>query len=219
MPGAKQHPERIENLLNVLHTATQDQIDGKERTTSQPAYLALSQRIGSTTNPLTKAEVDEQFKSLSTTDYHFLREAASDSKTANPKISHAESELHRWMEQIKPMIEKSDPLAGVIDQQGAEQFSYFSWGAEQAFRKAVASGMDPDAAVQGLTNPHNPKGLYGAIPTYQTTNKAGLAGVLAATRPEGTIVSAPVPGGVHGGAPPAALPGESPGAYLKRTGQ
>ena len=220
MPGAKQYPGRIESLLNAMHTATQDQLAGKETTTDHGLYVGLSSRIGSTTNPLTKAEVDDARASskLSDSDYHFLREAASDSKSANPKTAHAITELHRWLEQVKPMIDKSDPLAGSIDQQGTEKFSYFSWDAEAAFRKSIAAGNDPDAAVQGLTDPHNARGLYSYIPQYQTTNKQGLAGVLAATKPGGAILTAPVPGGAHGGPAPA-MAGESPAAYLKRTGQ
>ena len=216
MPGAKQFPGRVESLFNAMHVATQDQIDGKERTTDRSTYLSLANRIGSTTNPLTKSEVDDQRLKLSNDDYKFLREGASDSKLANPKINHAITELHRWEEQIKPMIDKSDPLGGSIDQQGAEKFSYFAWDAEEAFRKAIAGGAEPDAAVQSLTDPHNPRGLYHFIPNYQTTNKQGLAGVLAATRPGGVVQTAPVPGGVRADHSPA-QPGESPAAYLKRT--
>lgn len=221
MPGARQHPEKIESLLNALHTATQDQITGKETVTDRSTYLSLSGKIGSTTDPLTKAEVDtaRAQNHLSDTDYHFLRESASDTKAANPKINHAMEELHRWQGQVKPVIDKSDPLAGSIDQQGAEKYSYFAWDTEHKVRQAIASGEDPDAAVQRLTDPRNPNGFYRYIPNYQTSNKEGLANVLQMTRPGGVQPQAPVPGGVNHAAPPPPLKGESPADYLKRTNQ
>lgn len=224
MPGAKQHPERIEALLNAMHTATQDKLAGKETTTNHAAYVSLSSRIGSTTDPLTKAEVDtlRAKNKLSDTDYHFLREAASDSKSANPKINHALEELHRWQTEVKPMIDKSDPLAGSVDQQGTEKFSYFTWDTETALRKAIASGEDPDKAVQRLTDPRNARGYYKFIPQYQTTNKQGLAGVMQMIKPDGVQPQAPLPGGGAPGTaagPPPPMKGESPAAYLKRTGQ
>lgn len=221
MPGARQHPEKIESLLNALHTATQDQITGKETVTDRPTYMSLSGKIGSTTDPLTKADVDtaRAQNKLSDTDYHFLRESASDTKAANPKINHAMEELHRWQGQVKPVIDKSDPLAGSIDQQGAEKFSYFSWDTENKVRQAIASGEDPEAAVHRLTDPRNPNGFYHYIPNYQTSNKQGLANVLQMTRPGGVQPQAPVPGGINHAAPPPPLKGESPADYLKRTNQ
>lgn len=220
MPGAKQHPEKIEALLNAMHTATQDALAGKETTTDHGVYTSLSARIGSTTNPLTKTEVDDMRAQhrLSDSDYSFLRGAAADSKLSTPKMNHAIEDLHRFFERIKPMIDKSDPLAGNIDQAGTEKFSYFTWDAENTFRKMTAAGIDPDKAVQALTDPHRGDSLYHYIPQYQTTNKQGLANVLAMTKPGGVQPQAPVPGGVRG-AVPKPNPGESPAAYLKRTNQ
>lgn len=219
MPGAKEHPERVESLLNAMRTATQDQIAGKETVTDQGTYNQLSGLIGNTANPLTTVEVDQAYSAgkLSNSDYEFLRKSAVDSKLGHPKVVHALTDLHRWQETIKPMIDKSDPLAGSIDQQGTEKFSYFVWDTEHKVREAIKSGEDPDAAVARLTDPRNPNGFYRFIPQYQTTNKQGLAGVLQMTRPNGVQPQAPLPGGGAPGVVPPAKKGESPADYLKRT--
>jgi hypothetical protein len=217
MPGAERHADDIRALGNALHTATQDQISGKERVTNHDTYMSLFTRVGSTTNPLTKAEVDLQVKNLSDKDWQFLRTSAADSKLAEPKRTQAMSELNQWLGRIKPMIDKSSIYSG-IDQQGTQKFSYFAWDVQNKVRQAIASGEDPNEAVRRLTDPHNPNGFYHFIPQYQTTNKQGLAGVLSAVRPDGVQPIAPVPGGVSHDIP-AAQPGESPDAYLKRTHQ
>lgn len=219
MPGAKQHAGEVRDLLNAVHQATQDQLEGKERVSDHGIYTTLSSRIGSTTSPLTKAEVDQNFEKLSTTDYHFLRDAASDSKTANPKINHALTELHRWQEQVKPMIDKSNPIMGSLDQQGTEKFSVFAWDSEQALRRAIASGEDPDRAVERLTDPRNPRGFYHFIPQYQTTTKSTLDTIVQITKPGGVQPIPAPPGGVRHDAVPPRMPGESFDAYDKRVHQ
>jgi hypothetical protein len=221
MPGAGRHVGEIDALRQVLHTATQDQISGKETTTDRGTYLALTNRIGSTTNPLTKADVDQARASnqLSDTDYHFLRDSASDTKSANPKISHALTELHRWQEQVKPMIDKSNPLLGTPDTAGAQQFSFFAWDTENKIRQAIASGEDPDKAVQRLTDPRNPQGFYHFIPQYQTTMRQSISNLKTLSNPDAVPSAAPVPGGINHVLPPPRLPGESIKDYLKRTDQ
>lgn len=216
MPGAARAGARIESLLNAMHTATQDQLDGKERVSDQGTYNSLSNRIGSTTNPLTKAEVDQNFQNLSTTDYHFLREAASDSKTANPKINQALTELHRWQEQIKPAIDKSNLMSGV-DQSGAVNFSHFSWDTEHKLRQAIDAGEDPQHAVQRLTDPRNANGFYRYIPQYQRTMSQSMDVVQRMANPNAVQPIPAPPGGVDHVHVEPRKQGESSEDYLKRT--
>lgn len=217
MPGAKQHPEKIEALLNAMHTATQDAITGKETVTDRSTYNSLSSMIGSTTNPLTTVEVDKARAQhrLSDSDYSFLRSSAVDSKQGSPKVTHAMTEVNQFLERIKPIIDKSSVYSG-IDQQGAVKFSQFAWDVQNKVRQAIASGEDPEKAVARLTDPHNANGFYRFIPQYQTTNKQGLAAVLEETTPNGVQPIPAPPGGVSYAPPPAANPGETPEAYLKR---
>lgn len=216
MPGAKLHPERVESLLNAAHTATQDQITGKERVSDQGVYNNLSGRVGSTTNPLTKAEVDQNFKNLSDSDYHFLREAASDSKTANPKINQALTELHRWQEQIKPAIDKSNLMSGV-DQSGAVNFSHFAWDTEHKLRQAIDAGEDPQHAVQRLTDPRSSNGFYRFIPQYQRTMSQSMDVIQQMANPNAVQPIPAPPGGVAHEHVEPRKQGESSEDYLKRT--
>lgn len=214
MPGAGRHAAEIDSLFNVMHTATQDQIDGKERVTDRGTYSSLFSRVGSTTNPLTKAEVDAQVKSLSTHDWQQLRDMASDSKSANPKVNHAASELDRELGIIKPMIVKGNIFSGT-DPTETQKWAEFEWDAQQAFRKRVAAGQDPDKAVQEMFEPKSPHSVYAVLPQFVTGNKSALQNTIQATQPSGggQVINAPsraAPGSI-----PAAA-GESTADYLKR---
>lgn len=215
LPGAERHRGAIEALGNAMHTATQDQIEGKERTTDQQSFATLFSRVGSTSNPLTKAEVDLQREHLSNKDWQFLRDSAADSKLAQPKVQHAMTELNHWLDTIvKPQIVKSN-MYGATDPAGAAQFGYFSWYAQDRLRRFIDSGQDPEASLSVLTDPKGPNSYYRDMPRYMSNNKQGLANILEAVKPSGGGKLPAVPG--SGPAPRAA--GESPEAYLKRTGQ
>lgn len=216
MPGGFYRNQEIESLRTTLHTTTQDVLSGKERVSDQGVYNSLSGRVGSTTNPLTKAEVDQNFKNLSDSDYHFLREAASDSKTANPKINQALTELHRWQEQIKPAIDKSNLMSGV-DQSGAVNFSHFSWDTEHKLRQAIDAGEDPQHAVQRLTDPRSPNGFYRFIPQYQRTMSQSMDVIQQMANPNAVQPIPAPPGGVGHEQVAPRKPGESSEDYLKRT--
>jgi hypothetical protein len=220
MPGAKQHPEKIEALLNAMHTATQDKLAGKETVTDHGTFVSLSSEIGNSANPLTTTEVDKAYSQgkLNDEDYHFLRTSAVDSKQSAPKAVHAFTELNEWLTKIKPLIDKSNPMLGNMDQTGVQNFSYFSWDATQKLKQMIAAGYDPEHALTMMTDPRNPRGLYSFIPKYQVHDgKAGMASVVhsIATGTPQPIVAPP--GGVRKAPPPRGA-NESPDAYLKRTG-
>lgn len=219
MPGAKQHPEKIEALLNAMHTATQDKLAGKETVTDHSTFVQLSSEIGSSANPLTTTEVDKAYAQgkLEEKDYYFLRTSAVDSKQSAPKAVHAFTELNQWLTRIKPMIDKSNPLLGNLDQTGVQNFSYFSWDATQKLKQMIAAGYDPEHALTMMTDPRNPRGLYHFIPQYQVHDgKAGLKSVIqsiSSGKPQPIVAP---PGGVRQAPPRGA--NESTDAYLKRTG-
>jgi hypothetical protein len=216
MPGAERHGDDVRALGNALHTATQSQIDGKERATDQGTYMALFERVGSTTNPLTKAEVDLQVKKLSDKDWQFLRTSAADSKLAEPKVNHAMTELNQWLATIKPGIVKSNMYGGITPD-SALQYSAFAWKAQDRVRKAIAAGYAPEDVVKILTNPANHLGLYRDMQPYMMTNKQGLQGVLEATKPGGGG-TLPNLGGVGHTLTLPRKPGESMEDYDKRKG-
>jgi hypothetical protein len=221
MPGAKQHPEKIEALLNAMHTATQDKLAGKETVTDHGTFVQLSSEIGSSSNPLTTTEVDKAYAQgkLAEEDYHFLRTSAVDSKQSAPKAVHAFTELNQWLARIKPMIDKSNPLLGNLDQTGVQNFSYFSWDATQKLKQMIAAGYDPEHALTMMTDPRNPRGLYHFIPQYQVHDgKAGLKSVINSISTGKPQPIAAPPGGVDHVPPPPRAANESTDAYLKRTG-
>jgi hypothetical protein len=220
MPGAKQHPEKIEALLNAMHTATQDKLAGKETVTDHGTFVQLSSEIGSSSNPLTTTEVDKAYAQgkLAEEDYHFLRTSAVDSKQSAPKAVHAFTELNQWLARIKPMIDKSNPLLGNLDQTGVQNFSYFSWDATQKLKQMIAAGYDPEHALTMMTDPRNPRGLYHFIPQYQVHDgKAGLKSVIQSISTGTPQPIVAPPGGVRQAPPPRGA-NESTDAYLKRTG-
>lgn len=216
MPGAGRHGAQIEALLNAMHTSTQDVITGKERITDHDIYKSLTDRIGSTINPLAKDEVDKMRDKLSESDYSFLRGSASDNKTANPKINQALTELHRWQEQIKPSIDKSNLMSGV-DQSGSINFSHFAWDTEHKLRQAIDAGEDPQHAVQRLTDPRNANGFYRYIPQYQRTMSQSMGVIQQMANPNAVQPIPAPPGGVGHEQVAPRKPGESSEDYLKRT--
>lgn len=202
MPGAPRHLAEINAFRHALTVGTNETISGENRVTDRGVYAGLSGRIGSTANPLTKAEVDEQRDHLSAADWRFLRESAADSKSQHPKIASAISELHRAQDQQRATIEQIDPITHLPTASGAEQFAAWSWEGEDFVRRQIAAGVDPDKAIHDYTDPHNKNGMYSRIPAYKAAAEKGVQ--------IGAVPSV-------GGKPPAAMKDEGTEAYLTRT--
>ncbi len=213
MPGAGRNRAAIEGAFRVLNTATQEQLDGKNIATDPDVYNSLFARVGSTANPLTRAEVDLQREHLSNKSWSELRSMAADSKQAQPKVQHVMTELnHHLTETFKPLISGSN-MYGAIDPSKALNYGKFAYYARNRLQNFINAGLDPDASLNVLMDPNGPNSFYRDLPQYMSNNKQGLEAILNATKPSG--------GGaanlVQHTAPPARNPGESTADYIKRT--
>lgn len=219
-PGASSEPGRIEALENAAAKATRDKIDGTYTQTDNVTWQNLAGRIGlpgGDPRSLNHTLVNQAYAAgkLSDHDYHFLSEAVE--KTHNdPAETQALARLNQSLERVKPLVDHSNIYSGKLDQSGIAHYADLHYDVFARYNQLRASGMNATEAERVLEDPRDPRGIQANLGPYQTDNKQGLANlharVSAGGGPTRTAAPAPI------GSAAARKPGESPEAYLARTG-
>lgn len=128
-----------------------------------------------------------------------------------------------FLKSVEPLIDKSNPIMGKIDQSGKQQAYAFSFAVDQKIDEYRAAGKDPAT----LFTPGSPDymGRPQVIEPYQKPLQQSVkdqvsrltgkpAGAAPAASPAAPVASAPIPPAV-----PLRQPGESAADYMRRIGQ
>lgn len=225
MPGAAQDPGRIKTMVD-----NGDKIIG--RMTKPEPISAVSSRTANDLltrmrlpegDPNRIDSTDEIYGAygrgeLKTSDFNFLQKEFRDMRSPEGQtVSRTKTEFLR---SVKPLIDKSNPLMGKIDQSGAQQFYLFNVEMNQkidAYRKAGKNIYD-------LFDPSKPDylGSPAAIAPFQKSLQDSMRdGVTRLRAPVNLTDPANTITGIQVVPQPAREPrkaGESPEAYLKRIG-
>lgn len=148
---------------------------------------------------------------LNRTDLEFLKKEFSDARTPEGQsINEKKKDFER---SVKPLIDKSNPLMGVIDESGAQQLYQFNFDMDRKIEQYRKEGKNP----HDLFDPSKPDflGKPEAIAPYQKTLQQSLQDQV-----RSLTVPAPNAGSkVQTTTPrPARNPGETADQYLKRLG-
>lgn len=182
-------PSDIRALQNANSSAIEHEINGTFVQTDNSTWQMLASKIG---NGLTHTMVNQAAAQdkLSNKDRAFLNQAV-ENETSDPAKNHSLSQLNQNIELLKQTITKSNPLQGKLDPDGDKYYYLFHYQMFQQFNTMVAGGMSPDEAVQKLTDPKNPFGVYLQAPRYTKTMQQSIDD----TQKFGVMGSRPTPAG------------------------
>jgi hypothetical protein len=112
---------------------------------------------------------------------------------------------------VKPLIDKSNPLMGKIDESGELNLGRFMWDLDQKVKQAIEEKKDPTELLNPNTYAQNP----GLLAPYQKSLQQSLKDKTASLSGQGVAAPAPSAGSV--GIKPR-QPGETVTDYMKRIG-
>lgn len=126
---------------------------------------------------------------------------------------HTAFEEHRkeFIKGVTPLIDKSNPLMGKVDESGPSNLYRLQWDLDQKIEAYRKAGKDPT----DLFNPHKPDymGSPAALAPYQKTLQQSLQDKTRSLTGAAAVAAPANPGAV-----PLREPGETPQDYMKRIG-
>lgn len=177
---------------------------------------------------------------LNKSDFEFVRKEFDQQRTPGGEVFNRRKS--DFIKSVTPLIDKSNPLMGKIDQSGKMQLYQFEWDVDRKIDEYRAAGKDPsvlldpakpdfmgtqktlegyqkplqqsirDQARSLGARPNTPPAATAVIPASPVTG----APPAAATRPNLPVVTAPIPPVID---VPHRLSGETPADYMNRIGR
>lgn len=216
--AASKHPEafsrsEVQSAIGAAEHAVELRNSRSLQVDDPATYEALTRNIGANNKTaIYQAFIDGKLSDKTKTTLL----SAIDDATNNPSMGRLNTRINDMTSGLKSSITKSNPYALNVYPEQDQKFYEFESMVRQTMTWAVKTkGMDPDEAAFEYLDPRGKSYLGHLLPRYQLTpDQLEAAQTRATDGGEAPVVAPSRPA-------PAALPrqpGESPTAYLKRTG-